>query len=168
MVMKERIYGTTIRIINQILKYLLLFNLGGISYYYIEVLFRGYSHWSMYVLGAICFLFCSIQNEQRYWDAPLWKQVIRCTVFVLCGEFITGCIVNLWLGWNVWDYSMEPFNLLGQICFKMAFLFAGLCLVAIVMDDVIRWLVFEEEEPEYLHKIFDSILILVGTNKKRL
>lgn len=31
-------------------------------------------------------------------------------------EFITGCIVNIRLGWNVWDYSSHPFNLMGQIC----------------------------------------------------
>lgn len=151
-------------ILNQVLKHLFLFLLGGILYYYVEVLFRGYSHWSMFILGAICFMFCSLQNELKIWQAPLWKQVIRCTIFVLCGEFITGCIVNLWLGWHVWDYSMEPFNVLGQICLKMGVLFSGLCFVAIVLDDVLRWLVFEEEKPEYLDKIQTYIIITKKQN----
>lgn len=155
------------RVINQVLKYLLLFCLGGILYYYIEVLFRGYSHWSMFILGAICFLFCSIQNEHPFWKAPLWKQVIRCAVFVLCGEFITGCMVNLWLGWNVWDYSMEPFNILGQVCLKMGVLFSGLCLVAIVLDDVLRWIVFEEERPEYLDPLIQRISIQKTSKKSK-
>ncbi len=138
------------RLSRQIFKYVLLFHLGGCAYYYIEVLHRGWSHWSMYLLGAICFLFCSVQNEQPAWQAPLWKQVIRCDIFVLCGEFVTGCMVNLWKGWHVWDYHNMPFNLMGQICLPMALAFSALCLVAIVLDDLIRWLVFEEEQPDYL------------------
>ncbi len=31
-------------------------------------------------------------------------------------EFTVGMIVNVGLGWNVWDYSEKPFNLFGQIC----------------------------------------------------
>lgn len=31
-------------------------------------------------------------------------------------EFIFGCVVNLLLKWNVWDYSAQSVNLLGQIC----------------------------------------------------
>lgn len=140
------------RILKQVFKYGLLFHTGGSIYYYIEVLHRGWSHWSMYLLGGICFLFCSIQNEQKCWEAPLWKQVLRCDIFVLCGEFVTGCMVNLWKGWHVWDYSQYRINLMGQICLPMAFVFAFLCLLGIVLDDVIRWLVFEEEKPVYFIK----------------
>ena len=39
-----------------------------------------------------------------------------CAALVTAAEFICGCIVNLWLGWDVWDYSDRRFNLLGQIC----------------------------------------------------
>ncbi len=41
-------------------------------------------------------------------------------------EFAFGCIFNLWLGLNVWDYSDVPYNVLGQICpkFFSAFGFA--------------------------------------------
>lgn len=134
----------------QIAKYILLFHVGGSLYYYIEVLYRGWSHWSMYVLGAICFLFCSIQNEQSYWRAPLWKQSLRCDFFALCGEFVTGCMVNLWKGWHVWDYSNQPFHLMGQICLPMALVFYVLCFLAIVLDDLLRWIIFEEMPPGYL------------------
>lgn len=42
-----------------------------------------------------------------------------CMVTVL--EFITGCIVNIWLGWNVWDYSNMPLNILGQVCLSLVY-----------------------------------------------
>lgn len=31
-------------------------------------------------------------------------------------EFVTGCLVNLHLGWDVWDYATQPLNLMGQVC----------------------------------------------------
>lgn len=130
-------------------KYVFLFLLGGNLYYYMEVLYRGHSHWTMFLLGAVCFMFCSVQNQCRAWEAPLWKQVLRCVIFVLTGEFITGCIVNLWLGWKVWDYSHIPLNLMGQICFPYAIIFSGVCLAAIVLDDYIRYLCFGEKKPVY-------------------
>ena len=39
-------------------------------------------------------------------------------------EFETGLLVNLTLGWGVWDYSDMPLNLMGQICpaFTLAWL----------------------------------------------
>lgn len=130
-------------------KYLFLFAVGGIIYYNIEILWRGYSHWTMFVLGGIAFLFCGIINEFTAWEYPLWKQVLRADAFVVVAEFITGCIVNLWLGWNVWDYSNLPLNLLGQSCPQFALLFAPLCLIAIILDDYLRYWFFKEEKPRY-------------------
>lgn len=132
------------KVLKNIFKYVLLFNLGGCLYYYIEVLIRGWSHWSMYVLAGICYLFISVQNKIPWWDQKLYKQVLRCTLFVICGEFITGCMVNLWLGWQVWDYSEHSIQLLGQICLPMAVFFGGLCLAGIWLDKKIRYYAFGE------------------------
>lgn len=131
------------------LKYAFLCLFGGALYYIVEVIFRGYSHWSMAILGGICFLYAGIQNEFTDRDKPLLLQILQVEMFVLIGEFITGCIVNLWLGWHVWDYSNMPFNLLGQICLPFALLFLPLCLFAIVLDDYIRYWLFYEEKPRY-------------------
>ena len=38
-------------------KQLFLFVLGGSLYYMIEILYRGYSHWTMFMAGGIIFLF---------------------------------------------------------------------------------------------------------------
>lgn len=131
------------------IKYLILFLLGGYTYYGIEILCRGYSHYSMIICGGICFIYAGLQNEQVEWDYPFWKQVLRVEAFILSAEFITGCIVNLWLGLNVWDYSGLPGNILGQTCPQFALLFLPLSAIAIIVDDFIRWKWFGEEKPRY-------------------
>ena len=32
-----------------------VFSLGGVLYYFLEILFRGYSHFSMFLCGGLCF-----------------------------------------------------------------------------------------------------------------
>ncbi len=117
-----------------LIKYLVLFLLGGYTYYGIEILWRGYSHYSMIICGGICFIYAGLQNEQVEWDYPFWKQVLRVEAFILSAEFITGCIVNLWLGLDVWDYSGLPGNILGQTCPQFALLFLPLSAIAIIVD----------------------------------
>ena len=131
------------------IKYLILFLLGGYTYNGIEILWRGYSHYSMIICGGICFIYAGLQNEQVEWDYPFWKQVLRVEAFILSAEFITGCIVNLWLGLDVWDYSGLPGNILGQTCPQFALLFLPLSAIAIIIDDFVRWKWFGEEKPRY-------------------
>lgn len=133
----------------QILKHLVLFLTGGMIYILIELLWRGYTHWTMLVLGGICFCYAGIQNEFEAWDKPLIVQSIKAAVFITLAEFVTGCIVNLWLGWNVWNYSNMPLNLLGQICLPFCVLWVLLGAIAIIVDDYLRYWLFKEEKPHY-------------------
>lgn len=112
---------------------LFLGGFGGSLYYGIEIAYRGYSHWSMFLLGGICMIFISAQGKCCEWKDPLGIQLFRCTLFVMCSEFITGIIVNKWFRWNVWDYSAEKFQIFGQICLGYTLIFSLLCLFAIVV-----------------------------------
>ena len=132
-----------------IMKKFILFNIGGVIYYTLEVLWRGYSHWSMGILGAMCFVFLGLINEILPWKTPIELQALIGSVIITVLEFITGCIVNLWLGWNVWDYSDMPFNLLGQICLPFSLLWIVISILGIVVDDYIRYIWFNEEKPHY-------------------
>ena len=136
----------------QIIKYLFLGNLGGILYLIIEILFRGYSFPSSFFMGCISFIFCGMINELLSWDTPLILQMIIGGTGITIIEFMTGCIVNLLLGLNEWDYSSLPFNILGQICLLFSIIWCLLSLVAIILDDYIRYYFFNEEKPRY--KIF--------------
>lgn len=131
------------------LEYLFLCLLGGSLYYSLELGFRGFSHWSMFLLGGICMAFFAWQGRREHWSRPLWIQVIRCTLFVTACEFLTGLIVNKWLNLAVWDYSDQPYQLLGQICLPFAVLFSGLCAVGILVDGYLLHWIFKEEKPQF-------------------
>ena len=132
-----------------IAKYLLLGTIGSIIYMSLEILWRGYTHWTMGVLGGICFICLGLINELLSWETPLVLQMLIGSTIITILEFITGCIVNLWLGWNIWDYSNLPLNLLGQICLPFSILWYFVSAIGIVIDDYIRYIYFDEERPRY-------------------
>lgn len=134
---------------SKIKKYEFLFFVGATIYVVIEKIYRGYSHWTMFLLGGICFIAIGLINEVILWDMPLLLQMFISGVIITVLELITGCVVNLWLGWNVWDYSGLPFNLWGQISLFSSIVWVGLSLVGIVLDDFIRWKFFGEDKPHY-------------------
>lgn len=130
------------------LKYLVLLLIGGSIYYMIEVLARGFSHWTMFLVGGICFILIGIINEITP-KTPLIRQMFLSAIITTVIEFISGCILNLWLGWNIWDYSDEFGNILGQICAKHSIYWFLLSSIGIVLDDYIRYFLFGEEKPKY-------------------
>lgn len=138
---------------NKILKFISLFLIGGSIYFLMETLWRGYSHWSMFILGGICFVIIGGLNEYYGWDMPFWKQCLIGAVIITGLEFLTGLIVNKVLGWAVWNYSNLPFNIIGQICLPYSLLWFVLSGVAIIIDDYLRYWLFGEEKPHYNFKI---------------
>lgn len=130
-----------------------LFLIGGTIYYIIEIMWRGYSHWSMFILGGICFVIMGLLNEYEFkWQGSLIKQSIISALIITVFEFITGCIVNLWLGWHIWDYSELPCNILGQVCLYFFFVWIALSIIGIMLDDWIRYGVYLA-----MHNIFSEI-----------
>ena len=104
------------------------------------------------MVGGLCFVLIGLINEIFSWETVLWKQMLVGGTVITTVEFVSGCVVNLLLGWNVWDYSQLPLNVLGQICVPFYFVWVLLSLVGIVLDDMIRWKCFGEDKPRY--KIF--------------
>lgn len=130
-------------------KHLTLFITGGILYILIELLWRGRSHWTMFLLGGACFVILGLINEVISWDMPLIQQMCIGACIITYMELIIGSIVNLWLNWNVWDYSNIPGNFMGQICPQYSLLWMPVSLAAIILDDWLRYWWFHEEKPHY-------------------
>ena len=130
-------------------QFLFFLTTGGCIYYAVEILFRGFSHWTMFLLGGICFLFFYMQGIATGWSEALWIQTLRATIFVVSMEFITGIIVNKYLAMNVWDYDNMPFHVFGQICLPFAVIFSGLCAMGIIMSGYIGYWFYGEEKPHY-------------------
>lgn len=133
----------------ELLKCALLFLIGGALYYCIEILWRGHSHWTMAVVGGICFVVIGGLNNYIPWEMPMWKQGLVGASFVTGMELVVGIPLNLMLGLHIWDYSSLPFNLLGQICLPFTVLWFFLALLCIYVDDWMRYIMFHEDRPHY-------------------
>lgn len=133
----------------KLLKHFILFFIFGTLYIIIELLYRGYSHWTMFILGGICGVCVGLLNEIFPWDMPLWVQAGVGAVIITALEFICGIIVNILLGWGVWDYSNTPLNILGQVCLPFTLIWFVIAHAAIVLDDYLRYWLFNEEKPHY-------------------
>ena len=141
MYMKEKIL--------RVIKYIVLFLIGGAAYFGIEILWRGYSHWTMFLLGGLCFVIVGALNNWLPWEMDIEKQAGIGAIIITVLEFIVGVMVNLVLKWNVWDYSLLPFNILGQISLPFTLIWIVLSAAIIVVDDWVRYKVFKEEKPRY-------------------
>ena len=128
---------------------LVLCSIGGLLYVLCELVFRGRSHWTMFIVGGLCFWLIGLINEVIPWEMPVWQQCIIGAVIITTVEFIAGCIINIWLGWQVWDYSGLPFNILGQVCLPFTVLWTFLSAVCIILDDYLRYRLFGEDKPHY-------------------
>lgn len=136
-------------IVKNIIKYLILGIIGGFTYVLIELLYRGHSHWSMFLVSAFAFISIGLINEFIRWDMELWKQMLIGSGIVTILEFVSGYILNIKLDWHIWDYSNVPFNILGQICLPFSIVWFFISLIAIVADDYLRYWLFDEEKPHY-------------------
>lgn len=114
-----------------------IFIIFGISYFTLEILYRGYSHWTMILLGGIVSVLIGLINEITP-NMRMWKQMFLGTILITVFEFILGYILNIKLGLGIWDYSNIPFNIMGQICLPFSFLWFVLSYFIIMLDDILK------------------------------
>ncbi|MGN0152518.1 MAG: hypothetical protein ACI39Q_08590 [Wujia sp.] len=135
-------------------KNLILWFTGGILYFYMEIAFRGYSHYSMLICGGLCFVLVGyagriiLQHSRR----PIWyipAIMVAGTLIITSMEFLTGIVVNVIFDMQVWDYSDQKYNVMGQICLPYSALWSVLSLLCVYLDNLIRKYIFEEKI-EYL------------------
>lgn len=106
-----------------------LFFLGGMLYNLIEILWRGRTHWSMFLVGGICFRLIG----KIYGAFSKIHLLVRCllsAVAVTAVEFFSGCYFNLYLRLEVWNYAGRPLNICGQVCLLYSFLWGILSIPA--------------------------------------
>jgi uncharacterized membrane protein len=105
-------------------KKLTMFALGGALYTLLELLWRGRSHGSMFLLGGGCFLMLGRLRRMRL---PLPVKLLLGTAGITAGELATGLLVNR--NFAVWDYRTQPLNFLGQICLGFSLLWIPVSLL---------------------------------------
>lgn len=135
--------------IKNVIKMVVLLLIGGTTYFSIEMLWRGHSHWTMALVGGLCFVLIGAINEYIPWEMGFIKQALIGASIVTAVEFVAGLILNVWLGLGIWDYSSLPLNVMGQICLPFFFAWIALSAIAIILDDYLRYWLFKEEKPHY-------------------
>ena len=146
-----------------------VFILIGILYVFIEVAYSsivsgamrlvGQSSLWMMLVGGILGVFLDILNEVKW----LNKLSYRLKVFIggtaiVALEFFSGCILNLWLGFDIWDYSKNFCNLLGQTDLLHAIYWYAITPFGFWVGDAIRHYVFEEEKPDKLFNYYKKLI----------
>ena len=122
---------------NFILKEFIIFIIFGLMYVTIELLYRGHTHYSMFIVGGICGVLIGLINDNTP-DIPLLPQCVLGAVIITVIELLTGLFLNVYLGLNVWDYSNQPFNFMGQICPQFCIIWCILSILVIRIDDWLK------------------------------
>ena len=110
------------------LKYIrcfLLFLAGGLGYLGLELIWRGWTHYSMFFAGGVCFLLLGALNRTRL---PLPVRMLMGAGVITCVELLAGLLVNR--DYAVWDYRDAPLNFRGQICLPFTLLWVPVSLGA--------------------------------------
>ena len=126
-------------------KYFLLFGIGAVTYGLIEVVTRGYTHWTMALTGGAVFCTLYFVNTHIQVKSLILRSLIG-GLIITAFEYNVGMIVNYGYGMGVWDYSDHAFNLFGQICLRFTLLWMLLCVP-------VTFMIF------FLRKKFNKILV---------
>lgn len=133
-----------------------VYAIGSIGYRFIEVLWRGRTHWTMGVVGGICFLLMYI-SDFLLKNMRLAVKALISAASVTTVEFFSGLLINRVFCLGVWDYSAMRFNLLGQISLLYSVLWYFLCIPAHLLCKIVRRRVFGALPAKERHftKIFE-------------
>ena len=112
----------------EIWKKSVLFYLGGCAYMALELLWRGWSHGSMFLAGGLCFLLIGHLSDVRP-RLPLPLRAGVGALIVTTVELAMGLAVNR--SYQVWDYRDQPGNLWGQVCPLFTLLWIPVALLAL-------------------------------------
>lgn len=115
--------------------YAVFFLVGGTAYVALELLWRGRSHWSMFVLGGLCLCLLDLLGRS---GLRFPAQVLLGTVAVTALELLAGLVLNRALRLEVWDYSGLPMQLMGQICLGYSLLWLPVCAAGLLLARLLR------------------------------
>ncbi|MCI8501363.1 MAG: hypothetical protein HFJ85_03905 [Oscillospiraceae bacterium] len=108
-------------------EYSIVCAIGSLGYGFLEILWRGFTHWSMLIAGGVSLLWLYILNVKKF-SMKLWKKCICGMGIITAVELVTGLLVNRVFNLKVWDYSKKRGNFLGQVCLQYCFLWFLLCV----------------------------------------
>lgn len=122
----------------RIIELTIVFCVGSVMYCLIEILFRQYTHWTMFLTGGTIFTALYFINLGMKTRSLVLRGLIGAVV-ITAVEFLVGVVVNLIFQLNVWNYSSIPGNILGQICPRFSFCWFLLSIAAVYVVIFLYW-----------------------------
>lgn len=96
----------------------------------------------MFLAGGLCAVLLQFLCNGVFFALPLFFKCLLGAVIITAVEFSVGCVVNLKMEQNVWDYSNMKGNVLGQVCPFFSALWCVLSLPALLLLDTLHgWIV---------------------------
>lgn len=122
----------------RIIEYTVIFCIGSLMYGLIEVIYRGYTHWTMALTGGFVFAALYFINLSLKTRSLVLRGLIGCAVITLT-ELLVGIVVNRIFSMHVWDYSSLPGNFLGQICPSFSLCWFLLSIPGVYLSVFLYW-----------------------------
>jgi len=122
-----------------------------IVYCFIEIMARGYTHYSMAILAFICgiglmFLNDTVLEYDTYFEIQVLFGTLLCTTL----EYIFGLMFNS--NFSVWDYRNLPFTLHfldDQVNIMFCFAWMLICIFGIPLLDYLQYKAGLGDKPHY-------------------
>lgn len=135
----------------KIIPHLIIFIVSGLIYVLLEVLWRGYSHWTMFICAGCCGLvMATVNNSILEFETDFRIQVLVSAFLCTTAELIFGLIFNS--NFTIWDYR----NTWGTIHFlndQVNILFIGVWIIisifALPFLDWMQWKLGLANKPYY-------------------
>ena len=121
----------------------LLFSLGGLAYCGLELLWRGRTHYSMFLAGGASLILIGKLNRTEP-KLPLPLRAVAGSGIITMVELLTGLIFNR--DYRVWDYRAQWGNWLGQICPLFSLLWIGIAALALLIYDPLENFLMKNDE----------------------
>ncbi len=137
-------------------KYFGIFLLSGLIYLAIEIIFKvifkyrslrlvaDTSVWMMPIGGFLCLILGELNRFKKIRQLKMIFQALIGMIIITAVELITGIILNIILKLNLWDYSHEVGNILGQISIVHSFCWFIISPLVFWFDDYMKAKIYNE------------------------
>lgn len=106
-----------------------------------------YFHWkfkvkkellSVFFCDGLAGVLIGLLNEFNP-EMTISMQVLIGVLMTLCIEFIVGCILNLWLKLDIWNYNkVTRYHIMGQVAPIFTINWIPIIWIVIYIDDILR------------------------------
>ena len=128
-----------------------IFVTSGLAYIFLELLWRGYSHWTMFICAGFCGLVMAAINDNLLeFDTDFRIQVVVSALICTAAEFMFGIVFNG--DFTIWDYRnmYGTIHILGdQINIFFILMWGLISIFGLPFLDWMQWRLGLSQKPYY-------------------